>query len=88
MWFDSTFVFSFLEPWEYLLLLSIFTIIFFLLVVGAIRYLPPHIAIMQRRAAYYLWGQLGDERLASTWFSSSYDSSLAGSSSTDFKELL
>ena len=33
---------------------------------GLIKYLPQQLALMQRRAAYYIWGE-GDERSLTQW---------------------
>ncbi|RDB26829.1 hypothetical protein Hypma_005365 [Hypsizygus marmoreus] len=67
MWFESTFVLSMLEPWEKILLLTIFAVTFILVMTGLVKYLPHHLLLMQRRAVYYLWGQEGDERLLWQW---------------------
>ncbi|KAK0437815.1 uncharacterized protein ARMOST_12620 [Armillaria ostoyae] len=63
MWFEATFVLSMLEPWEKVLLLSILFISSTFFLTAFIRYMPQHLADMQRRAVYYLYGQEGDERL-------------------------
>ncbi|KAJ7267454.1 hypothetical protein C8J57DRAFT_1450499 [Mycena rebaudengoi] len=67
MWFESTFVLSMLEPWEKILLITIFAGLFMLVFSGIIMYMPHHLVVMQRRAVYYLWGQEGDERLLWQW---------------------
>ncbi|EDQ99856.1 uncharacterized protein LACBIDRAFT_315191 [Laccaria bicolor S238N-H82] len=67
MWFESTFVLSMLEPWEKFLMLTIFTVLFILVVTGLFKYLPHHLVIMRGRAMYYLWGQEGDERILWQW---------------------
>lgn len=46
-----------------LLLVTIHAIILILVLTGLFKYLPQHLNVMQRRAAYYLWGPEGDERL-------------------------
>ncbi|KAF7324741.1 hypothetical protein MKEN_00515900 [Mycena kentingensis (nom. inval.)] len=63
MWFEATFVLSMLEPWEKLLLLTIFAILFFLVCSGIVLYLPQHLSIMKGRAMYYLYGQEGERAL-------------------------
>ncbi|EEB88534.1 hypothetical protein MPER_13578, partial [Moniliophthora perniciosa FA553] len=60
-----------LEPWEKLLLLFIFIILFMLLLTGLVRYLPHHLAVMQRRSAYYLWGNESDEGKLLHWIGKS-----------------
>ncbi|KAF8234525.1 hypothetical protein L208DRAFT_1393926 [Tricholoma matsutake] len=46
-----------LEPWEIILLLTIFSVFFTLVITGLFKYLPQQLVFMQRRAAYYLWGK-------------------------------
>ncbi|KAK7052294.1 hypothetical protein R3P38DRAFT_3172617 [Favolaschia claudopus] len=67
LWFESTFALSMLEPWEKILLLTIFAALFILVASGIIMYFPQHLAVMQRRAIYYLWGQEGSERTVWQW---------------------
>ncbi|KAJ6447908.1 hypothetical protein C8R47DRAFT_1067132 [Mycena vitilis] len=67
MWFESTFVLSMLEPWEKILLMTIFAILFLLVCSGIVTYFPQHLVVMQRRAVYYLWGQDGGERALWQW---------------------
>ncbi|PPQ88190.1 hypothetical protein CVT25_005155 [Psilocybe cyanescens] len=67
MWFESTFVLSMLEPWEKILLLSVFAMLFLLVSSAVLKYLPHHLVFMWRRAIYYLWGQEGDERILWQW---------------------
>ncbi|KAJ7793935.1 hypothetical protein B0H14DRAFT_133818 [Mycena olivaceomarginata] len=67
MWFESTFALSMLEPWEKLLLITLFAALFILVCYGMVMYFPQHLMIMQRRAVYYLWGQEGGERLLWQW---------------------
>ncbi|KAF9479538.1 hypothetical protein BDN70DRAFT_878710 [Pholiota conissans] len=56
MWFESTFVLSMLEPWEKILLLTIFVFFAMLVSVAVLKYLPHHLVFLRRRAMYYLWG--------------------------------
>ncbi|KAF5366282.1 hypothetical protein D9758_005693 [Tetrapyrgos nigripes] len=56
MWVEGTLVLHMLEPWEKLLLLFIFLVLSSLFITGLIRFLPHHIAVMQRRTIYYIWG--------------------------------
>ncbi|KAJ7040738.1 hypothetical protein C8F04DRAFT_913096, partial [Mycena alexandri] len=67
IWFESTFVLSMLEPWEKILLLTIFAAFFLLVCSGIVMYFPHHLVVMQRRAIYYLWGQEGGERALWQW---------------------
>ncbi|KAF9465887.1 hypothetical protein BDZ94DRAFT_1132914, partial [Collybia nuda] len=67
VWFESTFVLSMLEPWEKVMLMTIFVSLYILVLTGLFRFLPRHLVVMQRRAVYYLWGQEGDERLLWQW---------------------
>ncbi|KAG9315053.1 hypothetical protein JVU11DRAFT_4165 [Chiua virens] len=72
--FEATLAFSMLEPWEKLLFTAdeisyrnfavvILTFFTLLVVSGLCRYLPAHVSIMRERAAYYLFGQDGDDRM-------------------------
>ena len=49
------------------LTVTIFTVLFILVVTGLFKYLPHHLVIMRGRAMYYLWGQEGDERILWQW---------------------
>ncbi|KAF6752824.1 hypothetical protein DFP72DRAFT_1046979 [Ephemerocybe angulata] len=69
MWFEATFVLSMLEPWEKIMLVTIFLVVSFFFTSAIIKYLPKHLTIMKRRATYYLIGQEGDERLLWQWIS-------------------
>lgn len=62
IWFESTFALSMLEPWEKILFMTVILFVSTLSVVGAIRYLPNHVAVISRRALFYLHG--GAEGLA------------------------
>jgi len=81
MWIDGTFGTGMLEPWEKLLLLTIFLTTFILLVTGIVRYLPHHISVMKTRAVYYIWGSESD---VLQWMGSR-DSS--GASGVQYQEL-
>ncbi|KAG2004705.1 hypothetical protein CC2G_003232 [Coprinopsis cinerea AmutBmut pab1-1] len=63
MWIEATFVLSMLEPWEKILLWTIYLVTWAFFLSAVQKYLPHHITVMQRRAVYYLWGQEGDVRL-------------------------
>ncbi|KAJ7621190.1 hypothetical protein FB45DRAFT_798945 [Roridomyces roridus] len=67
MWVESTFALSMLEPWEKILLITIFSVLFFLICSGIVMYFPRHLRQMHGRVMYYLWGQEGDERLLWQW---------------------
>lgn len=69
MWFEATFVLSMLEPWEKIMLVTIFLVVSFFFTSAIIKYLPKHLTVMKRRATYYLIGQEGDERLLWQWIS-------------------
>ena len=51
---------------------TIFAFCFVLFLTGLFKYLPSHVLIMKRRAAYYLWGQEGDEFVFWQWLESWY----------------
>lgn len=46
---------------------TIFAVLFLLVCSGIVMYFPQHLAVMQRRAIYYLWGQEGGERALWQW---------------------
>ncbi|KAK0195154.1 hypothetical protein F5146DRAFT_923521 [Armillaria mellea] len=58
IWFEATFAFTVLEPWEKMVLLIVFISVTFCLTV-LFKYLPQQIEQMKRHAIYYLWGQEG-----------------------------
>ena len=43
------------------LTVTIFAILFVLMLTGLIKYLPHNLALMHRRAIYYLWGHEGGD---------------------------
>ncbi|TFY80863.1 hypothetical protein EWM64_g3144, partial [Hericium alpestre] len=57
VWFEATFVFTLLEPWEKLFLVLIIGSAMGLLLTGIVKYLPQHLVFLYRRALYYLLGQ-------------------------------
>ncbi|KAF8628845.1 hypothetical protein AX17_005905 [Amanita inopinata Kibby_2008] len=64
MWFESTFALTVMEPWEKMVMLTIFAVLFILILTGVVKYLPHRLVLMQRRAEYYLWGhEAGDIKL-------------------------
>ncbi|KAG7095156.1 hypothetical protein E1B28_005935 [Marasmius oreades] len=75
MWIEGTFVLHMLEPWEKLLILLIFLVSLVLLMTGVVRYLPHHLSVMQRRSAYYLWGNENDEGWVLHWIGKAIGSS-------------
>ncbi|KAF5381663.1 hypothetical protein D9615_005463 [Tricholomella constricta] len=88
MWIESTFAFTVMEQWEKILLITIFAVMFVLLITGLIKYLPQRLAVMQRRAVYYLWGgHEGDERLLAQWLSSTVSAGVGGHGEGFHKEL-
>ncbi|KAF9259249.1 hypothetical protein L218DRAFT_875237 [Marasmius fiardii PR-910] len=64
-----------LEPWEKFLILLFFLVFFVLLLTGVVRYLPHHLSVMQRRSAYYLWGNENDEGWILHWIGKTLGSS-------------
>jgi len=71
MWVEATFALSMLEPWEKLLVVTIVLLIMTLVLTGLYQYMPHHLAVMQRRSTYYLFGQEGAERSMWQWVGSS-----------------
>lgn len=66
---------------------TIFIVLFILVLTGLLRYLPQHLIVMQRRAVYYLWGQEGDERLLWQWLGVGVSAGSGGSGPGVHKEL-
>ncbi|KAK0195151.1 hypothetical protein F5146DRAFT_1024391 [Armillaria mellea] len=60
MWFESTFVLSMLEPWEKIMLLTIWFICSSFVLSALFRYIRQDIGRVQQRVVYYLLGQEGD----------------------------
>ncbi|KAK0242051.1 hypothetical protein EDD85DRAFT_763171 [Armillaria nabsnona] len=61
MWFESTFVLSMLEPWEKIMLLTIWFICSSFVLSALFRYICQDIGTVQQRVVYYLLGQEGDK---------------------------
>ncbi|KAL1679544.1 hypothetical protein EV122DRAFT_277124 [Schizophyllum commune] len=57
IWVEGTLIFSMLEPWEKILITSIFLVLFSLIFTAIFKYLPQHVLVMHRRAVYYIWGE-------------------------------
>ncbi|KAF9648111.1 hypothetical protein BDM02DRAFT_3076076, partial [Thelephora ganbajun] len=56
MWFECTFAFTMLEPWEKILCAMVISTLFLLVSTGFVRYFPPHVKTMYDRATYYWSG--------------------------------
>ncbi|EDR12997.1 uncharacterized protein LACBIDRAFT_245790 [Laccaria bicolor S238N-H82] len=63
VWFEATFALTVMEPWEQSVALAIYLVVFVLILMYLVLYLPQHMVVMQRRAVYYLWGEEGDEKV-------------------------
>ncbi|PFH51618.1 hypothetical protein AMATHDRAFT_58732, partial [Amanita thiersii Skay4041] len=61
MWFESTFALTVMEPWEKIVMLTIFAVLFVIVVTGFVKYLPYRLVLMYRRAMYYLYGHEADD---------------------------
>ncbi|PBK73642.1 hypothetical protein ARMSODRAFT_952742 [Armillaria solidipes] len=61
MWFESTFVLSMLEPWEKIMLLTIWFICSSFVLSALFRYICQDIGRVQQSVVYYLLGQEGDK---------------------------
>ncbi|ETW75454.1 hypothetical protein HETIRDRAFT_243993, partial [Heterobasidion irregulare TC 32-1] len=61
LWFEATFVFTLLEPWEKAFLMTLLAVFTTMLVTGLYKYFPYHVAFLYRRGMYYLLGQEGTE---------------------------
>ncbi|OCH92425.1 hypothetical protein OBBRIDRAFT_726809 [Obba rivulosa] len=56
IWFETTFGFSFLEPWEKVMMVTIVYTLLTLVLTGLYKFLPQYLTLLQRRTAYYLHG--------------------------------
>ncbi|KAF9450867.1 hypothetical protein P691DRAFT_809388 [Macrolepiota fuliginosa MF-IS2] len=45
-----------MEPWERMVVLTLFALVSLLVCTGLVRYFPQQLAGLQRRTMYYLWG--------------------------------
>ncbi|KAI0764682.1 hypothetical protein C8Q74DRAFT_1180092, partial [Fomes fomentarius] len=57
VWVEVTFALSMLEPWEKFLVLVVMYLLLGLLLTGVTLYFPNHMALMNARTAYYLFGR-------------------------------
>lgn len=57
LWFETTFALSMLQPWEKVLLLTVWSTLLILLATGFWLYFPHHLAFVVGRTKYYLLGQ-------------------------------
>ncbi|KAL4255034.1 hypothetical protein AB1N83_013545 [Pleurotus pulmonarius] len=53
---EASFAITVMEPWEKVVVLSVLAILFTLIVVSLIKFVPRQLITMQRRAVYYIWG--------------------------------
>ncbi|KXN80960.1 hypothetical protein AN958_06551 [Leucoagaricus sp. SymC.cos] len=56
LWFECTFGLTVMEPWERMVVLTLFAAVSLLVCTGLVRYFPEKISGLQRRTMYYLWG--------------------------------
>ncbi|KAF8634750.1 hypothetical protein AX15_000716 [Amanita polypyramis BW_CC] len=56
VWIEATFVLSMLEPWEKLLLITLFTSLNFFVIAGIVIYFPHHLLYLRERTVYYVCG--------------------------------
>ncbi|KAI0354045.1 hypothetical protein OH77DRAFT_1367934, partial [Trametes cingulata] len=68
VWVECTFALSMLEPWEKFLVMFVMYTTMILLTTAGFLYLPQRLAVLQGRAAYYLFGS---DAAASTFVSDS-----------------
>ncbi|OBZ78168.1 hypothetical protein A0H81_01712 [Grifola frondosa] len=57
VWLEVTFALSMLQPWEKVLVVTLWYIFLTLLLTAIYLYLPHHLVFVQSRAAYYFLGQ-------------------------------
>ncbi|XP_006457474.1 hypothetical protein AGABI2DRAFT_56735, partial [Agaricus bisporus var. bisporus H97] len=61
LWFECTFGLTVMEPWERMVVLTFFAVVFLLVFTGLVRYFPEKLVGLQRRTVYYLWGHATDD---------------------------
>ncbi|EKM53107.1 uncharacterized protein PHACADRAFT_259275 [Phanerochaete carnosa HHB-10118-sp] len=61
LWFESTFALTMLQPWEKVLLMTLFNSFLVLFMTGFCLYFPYHLTFVAGRAKYYLLGQENPE---------------------------
>jgi len=65
VWLETTFALSMMQPWEKVVVVCFFSILFATLLAGMYLYLPRHLEYLRGRATYYLLGhEIG---VASAW---------------------
>ncbi|KIM43574.1 hypothetical protein M413DRAFT_443500 [Hebeloma cylindrosporum] len=62
IWVEATFALTVYEPWEKVVVLTIFAILFVAMLTLMVNYLPRQLVFMRRRTMYYLWGEDWEER--------------------------
>ncbi|KAF5310279.1 hypothetical protein D9619_010491 [Psilocybe cf. subviscida] len=63
IWIESTFALTVYEPWEKVVVISVFAVLWVAITTVIFKYLPRQLIIMRRRALYYLFGAEVDETL-------------------------
>ncbi|KAF9493694.1 hypothetical protein BDN71DRAFT_1419161 [Pleurotus eryngii] len=53
---EASFAITVLEPWEKVVVLSVLAILFTLIAISLVKFLPRQLITMQRHAVYYIWG--------------------------------
>ncbi|KAF9443473.1 hypothetical protein P691DRAFT_679454, partial [Macrolepiota fuliginosa MF-IS2] len=56
LWFECTFGLTVMDPWEQMVVLTLFTIVSSLVYTGLVYYFSQQLAGLQRGMMYYLWG--------------------------------
>ncbi|KDR70239.1 hypothetical protein GALMADRAFT_271655 [Galerina marginata CBS 339.88] len=56
LWIESTFALTVYEPWEKVVVLTIFAILCLAMSIVLFKYLPGQFVVMRRRMIYYIWG--------------------------------
>ncbi|KZT25575.1 hypothetical protein NEOLEDRAFT_1064817 [Neolentinus lepideus HHB14362 ss-1] len=60
VWLESTFAMTMLDPWEKIVLVTLWLFLTTVIVTGTVKYLPQHLYFIQRRAVYYIMGREGN----------------------------
>ncbi|KAH9476013.1 hypothetical protein JR316_0011581 [Psilocybe cubensis] len=67
IWIESTFALTVYEPWEKVLVLTIFSIFCTAMLIVLVKYLPHQFIVMRRRAIYYIWGEYSERSELALW---------------------
>ncbi|KAF8908162.1 hypothetical protein CPB84DRAFT_1767459 [Gymnopilus junonius] len=67
IWIESTFALTVYEPWEKVVVLTVFAILCTAIMIVFFRFLPRQLILMRKRSIYYLWGEDPDVNDTMLW---------------------